>query len=393
MEDLYIDEFFYSNFDPWSEKFQIVSSNDHKIFRDLWSLIEDDRSLTKSQANLLCRLLQKYKKIFSSTEVDIDKIIENQLWKNPFREIDLTKKIYAEVDNDGVIKICLKFPYSLKSKFDELFSEINERNFSYWDDEQKVRKIEVYKINFLQILEFSKENNFEIDESMWNLADEIDEIWQNKDSIEKLFVVEDNKVLLINASESAQEYFENQKSNMLEDNLLLAKELGHTSDSIIESQTFQKICSTDNNLFWAEQIEKFIDIHLRTSVKTCVILDRTSDYKHWLKSFIDICDKSNISRSEIKVCFREDSKESEFNQWIKDSGLGGKTDSGRIYVFLASPAKWLYKDVRSFKIILINSLFPHTNKNTQNLINHHPLVIYVGDTKPSVSKDNKIEEL
>jgi hypothetical protein len=392
MEDLYIDEFFSSTFDPWSERFQSVSPNDHKILSDLWFLLNETQPLTKNQANLLCRLLQKYKSNFLSKNIDIDKIISDQKWKKAFREIDLTRKIYAEVDPDGSIHICLKFPYNLKTKFDELFIESNERNFSYWDDEQKVRKIEIYKINFLQILEFAKDHKLQIDKNIWDLADEIDEIWQNKELIEKRFTAFEGKIQLINASESAQEYFNCNQSETFGDNLLLAKELGHICDFALDS-VFQKICSTDNNLFWTNQLEKFLDIHCQTSIKTCVILDRTSDYKNWLRNFIGLCDRNNIPRSEIKVCFREDSKESEFNQWIKNSNLGGKTDSGRIYIFLASPAKWLYKDIKSFKIVLVNSLFPHTNKNTQNLINHHTMVIYVSDSKPSVSKDSKIEEL
>jgi hypothetical protein len=393
MKDLCIDEFFYSNFDPWSDRFNLVSVNDHKILKDLWFLIEDGQLLTKNQANLLCRLLQKYKNNFVSENVDLEKLIENQKWQKEFRVIDLTKKIYAEIDSDGLIRICLKFPYSLKSKFDELFVESKEKNFSYWDDEQKVRKIEIYKINFLQILEFAIDHKLQIDKTIWNLADEIDEIWQNLDQIEKRFNVVKNEIKLVNASVSAQEYFETNQSNTFADNLLLAKELGHICDSVLDSAVLQKICSSDNNLFWTTQLEKFLEIHCQTSIKTCVILDRTSDYKNWLKHFIDLCDRFNIPRSEVKVCFREDSKESEFNQWIKNSNLGGKTDCGRIYIFLASPAKWLYKDIKSFKIILVNSLFPHTNKNTQNLINHHPMVIYVSDSKPSVLKDSIIEEL
>lgn len=392
MQDLYIDEFFYSNFEPWSDRIQSIPSHESKILIDLWHLIESRLPLTRNQASLLCRLIQKHRHVFIS-HVDIDDIITQQKWRIPFREIDLSKKIYAEQDQNGTIRICLRFPYNLKSTFDELFDDANERNFSYWDHDQKVRKIELYKVNFLQILDFAKTHKFEIDKTIWDLADEIDEVWQNKSSFEKKCMIGDAGVELINASESAQEYFKNHKLNIIENDLLLAKEMGHVFESAQSTDLIKKLCSIDNNLFWIKKIEKFIDIHKRTSTKTCVILDRASDYQAWIKTFVELCDRCDVVRSEIKVCFREDARESKFNQWIKESGLGGKTDSGRIYIFLAAPAKWLYKDIKSFKIILVNNLFPHTNKNTQNLINHHPIVIYTGENRPTASKDSKIEEL
>jgi hypothetical protein len=393
MEDLYIDKFFVENYDPFSDRFRDILPNDSKIFNDLLSILTDNRLLTKNQANLLSRLLQKYKKKFSSSGVDLDNLIERQCWKNPFREIDLTKKVYAEEDKEGTIWICLKFPYNLKSKFDEAIFNSNEKNFSHWDDQNKVRKIDLYKVNFLQILEFSKQYQLEIDQTIWNLADEIDEIWQNKDRLEKKFTIEETKINLVNASESALEYFNSNTTGKFEDNLLMAKELGHTCDSKLTSDIFQKICSVENNLFWINDLRKFLEIHRSISSKSCVILDRTSDYKKWIRDFVSLCDRENISRSEVKVCFREDNRDSVFNQWVRSERLGGKIDSGRIYIFLSTPAKWLYKDSKSFKIVLVNSLFPNTNKNTQNLINCHPLVIYAGDIKPSVLKDSKIEEL
>jgi hypothetical protein len=393
MENLCIDQFFFDVYDPWSERFQGVHQADSKIFRDFWYLAEQNKPFTKNQASLLCKLIQKYKKDFVTPDVDIDKLIKSFKWRTPFREIDMTKKVYSEVDQDGVIWICLKFPYMLKTKFDESFSENGGTPISFWDDEEKVRKINLYKVNFLQILEFAKAHQLELDDSMLDLAGEIDEIWQNKDLIEKKFTVINNDIKLINVSESAQEFFDLNKSNNHNDNLLLAKELGHINVSPIKSKLFDKICSTDNNLFWINNLEKFLEIHKNTTIKTCVILDRTSEYKKWIENLISLCDSYKIDRADIKVCFREDNKDSEFNRWIKESGLGGKVDSGRIYIFLSTPSKWLYKDIKPYKIILVNSLFPYTNKNTQNLINHHPLVLYAGEAKPSVAKDSKIEEL
>jgi hypothetical protein len=390
MENLYIDVFFFQEYDPWSTKFIEIDRADSKILNSLWDALSNDAALTKNQASLLCKLIQKYKVNFSKSGVDLDQLLLDQHWSKEFRNIDLTKKISLEKDIDGVMWICLKFPYSLKSKFDEVFGE---KNHSFWDNENRVRKLDLYKNNFLQVLDFAKKHQLEIDNDVINVADQIDEIWQNKDCIEKKSKIDQQEVNLINASESAIEYFNENKTDILEDNLLLAKELGHTLDCLPSSDIVQKICSTENNLFWTNDIKKFLDIHQRTSKKTCIILDRASDYKKWIESFIMESDALSIPREEIKVCFREDKNDSLFNSWIKQNNLGGKVESGRICIFLNTPAKWLYKELKSFKIIIVNSLFPNTNRTTQTLINHYPIVIYTGESKPSMHKESTINEL
>jgi hypothetical protein len=123
-------------------------------------------------------------------------------------------------------------------------------------------------------------------------------------------------------------------------------------------------------------------------------LDRTADALSWLQQFVADADLHNISRDDIKVCFREnkDSK-SGLNDWIRLAGVGGKVESGKILIFESKPAKWLFKDVNDVKMLVTNNLYPPSYSMTRDFFNSHPCVIYLGDIKPSEQKGQKIVEL
>jgi hypothetical protein len=114
----------------------------------------------------------------------------------------------------------------------------------------------------------------------------------------------------------------------------------------------------------------------------------------WLQNFVADADKSEVSREEIKVCFR-DSKESDsgINEWIKIAGVGGKVETGRILIFESKPAKWLFKSDIDVTMLVTNNIFPSTSSMTKDWLRSHPCVIYLGDTRPTETKGQKIVEL
>ena len=114
----------------------------------------------------------------------------------------------------------------------------------------------------------------------------------------------------------------------------------------------------------------------------------------WLQNFVADAEKSGVSREEIKVCFR-DNKESTtgLNDWIKIAGVGGKVETGRILIFESKPAKWLFKSSNDVTLLVTNNIFPPTNTMARDWFMCHPCVIYLGDTKPTETKGQKIVEL
>jgi hypothetical protein len=66
---------------------------------------------------------------------------------------------------------------------------------------------------------------------------------------------------------------------------------------------------------------------------------------------------------------------------------------GRILIFNHRPAKWIFNSISDIKILVSNSLYPSTSLITREWFESHPCVIYLGDIKPSESRNQKIVEL
>jgi hypothetical protein len=156
----------------------------------------------------------------------------------------------------------------------------------------------------------------------------------------------------------------------------------------------EKIAASQENSFWMKTNQEFFQLAKSCPGKICVLLDRSSATLPWLQSFVADAEKSGVSREEIKVCFR-DSKESTtgLNDWIKIAGVGGKVETGRILIFESKPAKWLFKADNDVTLLVTNNIFPPTNTMARDWFMCHPCVIYLGDTRPTETKGQKIVEL
>lgn len=370
----------------------------HQDFSPILSFhtkIEDGSQLTQNQANYILKILEKYKNLSALAGIDYRDSLQKLEWKQPFRILDLGKRIYVEKTKEGKLEICLKFPYQLKKEFDE---EINinlpnSHRVSHWDNEDKVRRLNFYEFNLITLYEFAVKHNFDIDDTFMSVMADVEEIWQNADNVIPYSEVTEVGVTLNNASESAQESWLYTHTQTYEDDLLLAKSMGFplqkTPVSLIE-----KIASSVENSFWIKQNSELFSICKNLKGKVCIILDRTSDTLPWLKKFVADADISGINREEIKVCFR-DTKDSKtgINEWIKAAGVGGKVEDGRILIFESKPAKWLFKEEQDVKLLVTNNIYPPTNTLAKEWFQSHPCVIYLGETKPTEQRGQKIVEL
>jgi len=386
-----IEDLFVVFFDQARKNGQILNYIDETASHSFYDNILSGNSLTKNQGNYIIKILKKHKTFMHMLNYDLDLLLDTLPWKREFRVIDNSKKVTIEADEDGILWLHFRFPYNLKYAFDDYFKE---QPSSVWDPDKRVRKMRLYTPNFLKVEEFLQEHNFELSQEFLDCKDIIDDIWQNQESYESYCEIIDNKVFLVNAVEEAEKFWEENSSGSIEKDLLLAKSMGFVLKVAKPLSVIEKISASNENFFWTKNLSILFEIYKKTDSKICVILDRSSDYQKWLTEFVETADSLLVSRSDIKVCFREDKKNtSNLNQWIKDNGVGGKVSEGKIFVFLNSPAKWLYKDLDSFRIISTNSLFPNNSKSLQNLLSHHPCVINVSEIKPSHPKDIKIEEL
>jgi hypothetical protein len=371
-----------------------VQAQDHAPIISFYTRIYNNEPLTKNQANYILKILEKYKYLSAIAGLDYQHSLATLQWQRPFRILDLSKSMYVERSITGQIEVCLKFPFQLKTEFD---AEINSGSLlsksSKWDPEEKVRRLNIYDFNLISLYEFANKHNFEIDESFMSVLADVEEIWQNSDDVVPYCEVTDHGVELKNASLDAEEWWQQHRTETVENDLLLAKSMGFPLRKI-PVNSVEKIATSQENAFWVKDKDQFFSIYKQVSGRICVMLDRTSNTLQWLQTFVAEADKHAVSRDEIKVCFR-DSKDSVtgLNEWIKLAGVGGKVETGRILIFESKPAKWLFKDSQDVTMLVTNNLYPPTNNMAKEWFQSHPCVIYLGDIRPSEQRGQKIVEL
>jgi hypothetical protein len=395
LSSTYAEDIFFVFYDLVDAQKIKVQSQDWSPILSFYTRLSDGSQLTKNQASYIHKILEKYKNLAADAGLDYREDLSDLQWRQPFRVLDLAKRIYIERQKDGRLEICLKFPYQLKKEFDDEINVnlSNANRVSHWDHENKVRRLNFYDFNLIALYEFAVKHNFNIDESFMTALAEVEEIWQNHENLAPISLYIDQQMKLINASGDALEYFEKHKNGSLVNDALLAKTMGYPLITDLEF-SMKKLVSASENSFWIKNNESLFEIYKNISGKICVILDRSANTLSWLQQFIVDADKNQISRDEIKVCFR-DNKDNDtgLNNWIKLSGVGGKVESGRILIFESKPAKWLFKNIEDVKILVTNNIYPPTNTLTKEWFQSHPCVIYLGDTKPTGQRGQKIVEL
>lgn len=370
-----------------------IAKADESALASFAVLSLSDKEFTANQAQFAVKILQKYQSAMQQQGIDYADDLQNPRWKKPFRVMDYTKRIFIEIQSDGKIWICMKFPYQLKKEFDEEIGHALDYNSCYWDPDQKIRKINLYDANLIHLNEFCHLHNFAIDESFVSLLGQVEEIWQHHEDISAYSVIENNQVLLKNSTAHAGHYFNQRQTLHVNDDLLLAKRMGFylkkTPETLIE-----KIAQVEENYFYMSSLENFFDLAFSIQGKTCLVLDRTDDIAAWTKEFISVVHEKKIDSSKIKFCYRaKQADDGEINHLIKENNFGGPIEHGKFFIFVHKPAKWLFKIVDDITIVACTTLYPTTNSITKLFFQTHTCVIHVGKFKPSQSRNTKIVQL
>lgn len=389
VEDLFIE---FSNLIDLSKI--NVQYQDLSPIQSFCSVLYTGGQLTQNQANFMIKLLTKYKLGAKAAGLDYLNDLENLRWKNSFRTIDYGKKVFVEEGENREIFICMKFPFALKETFDKELGR--DYGASEWDAGRKLRRLKFYKFNAMAVLEFAKRHEFEIDNSFLDAISSVEEIWQQQDKIQPHSVVVEGTVALVNANQDTLDWWIDNASGNLVDDLVLAKSMGyplredHTSNTSLDD-----VLKSSNSSFWLKQYKSVYEFYNHTTGAIGVLVDRSSGSHDWVKSFVNNMLLHGANRDDIKVCFRTsgDGTDKAFNQWIKDNGLGGNVESGRILIFNTKPPKWVFTKQIDVKLVVTNNMYPNTSNLAQHWIDSHPCVFYLGEVKPSPKRNKQIVEL
>lgn len=390
IEDAYID---FSNLILTNH--YLIDPRDVAAINNFYIKLSNNDVLTEAQSKYIIRLMSKYRSSAEQFGLDYEEILKNPKWKKEFRILDLTKRIFVSESPEKTPLVCLKFPYAFKSIFEKEFLGKFSKKISYnWDHDQKINVINLYEINLVLLQDFCVRHQFEIDDSFLEAVSQVEEIWQHQADIVPCSVIENGKIVLKNVSQDAQDYWTKSTCGDYYQDLFLAKTMGLNLKTSTATEPIEIMASCGLSTFWINDFKKFFDIYKKLNERIAVILDSSDDTIPWLEEFIQSADNAGVSRSEIKICFRENKEDtSGFNNWIRDNNLGGKIDTGKIFIFRTKPAKWLLSEDKNVKIVVTNGLFPSMNLSTQKWILSRPCVIYLGTIKASQTKDVKIVQL
>jgi len=395
LKSRYVEDLFLEFMDLCDNKNIELQHQDQSAANSFYVVISTAGQLTKNQANFLIKILQKYKLYAKMAGLDFEDALVNPEWRTDFRLLDLTKKIFVEKDELGEMWICVKFPFALKEVFEKEISPVTkDYSSSIWDADKKIRRLKFYNFNLIEIFEFATRHNFDIDDTFMIALGEVEEIWQNEDEIAPYCVKHfGTTVDLCNASEEVVQWWEEHRTCEQGFDLLTAKAMGYplkeTPENLVE-----KIAGSTATQFWLKSLNQFFELQKTVNGVVAIILNQGEEAQSWVKEFCIEAEKNQIDTSEIRVCFRLDKDEDRgFNQWVKDSGYGGKVEGGKVFIFQKKPPKWLFSEGIDVKIIVTNSLYPVPSATTQTWMDTHTCVCFVGDIKAAHVKEKKIVEL
>lgn len=386
----YIEDIFVNFYDAASH---LIKGQDSIASESFYNIVVTGKDLTQPQSRYLLKILEKYKLNALHIGIDYSDDLASPVWKRSFRTVDLTRRIYVEVDDAGNRVVCLKHPYQYKELFEKEVLKKSKNESSVWDADQKLRKYSIYDLNPVLLNEFVLRHKFEIDNSFTQCLVDIEQIWQDFEAILPCANIVDGNVTLNNASPSAAEYFRLHSGQGLYNDILLSKDLGIPLKTP-STEIVEQIGSHKTNQFWISETSKFFEIYKKVNGPICLLVSEDSNLQTWLESFIAIAKDNGIDDKEIKICFRSKNSENpKFNLWVKENGYGGDISTAKLLIFKNKPAKWLFKDPTNVKIIVINKPFPPSSALAQAWIDSHSCVLYLGDVKPSTQRNNNIVEL
>jgi len=391
----YVEDLFVEFYDQTFLDVGIVQDRDASAMLSFYKQIDLGNQLTANQGNFLLKILTKYKSHATQLGIDYGTLVDAPVWRNSFRKLDLAKRAFVEETEDGSVNICLKFPYLLKDTFDKEF-DTERQGSGQWDSDRKLRVLDVYKFNIIHLEEFLRKHEFELNESFLSLVDTVAEIWDQQDQITPRAELIGNDIVLVNAPEDALNFYQAHQTDNISHNLFLAKSMGYPAQLNRSTTTqLEKICQETSKYFWLKSNSDFFNLYKEINGVSCILIDRnTQDVVAWLEKFIASADVAGVSRSDVKVCFRDPiEKKSKLNEWIKVNNLGGKVEGGKILIFLHKPPKWLFKDAIDVKIVITNSYTPINEPTTSSWLAAHPCVCYLGEIKPTPIRKQKIVSL
>ena len=353
-----------------------IQAYDHPITRSLATQLDNGLAFTQKQSIIAERLLKKYASALRTVGFDIDKILNEKIYKEPFRVIDKTKSIYIDGE-----KIVCKSPFipELVNSFKKRRKVSYERGDYIPDTKEWNFDYNEPNVDFLckQI----KGKNFSVDADVKTAYDKMLKIY--KDGINYYPILKYKDKFFVENIVLSQE--DNEELSNITDYriaVLWAKKRGCLAydDSVVDLYDYQtqydKIILGDESVvsvdFRRYPMKDLISTIDKTST-TIIFIQSTN--KEQLENWIHLLKNNNIDQKDIAVCFRF-KKDKEANQFIKDQGVNQYSPNKKVLITNERIPKTFVKDNINPDLIIVDLPTKPAHYKTQIYLENKSLVVY-----------------
>lgn len=353
-----------------------VSDYDKKIADSLgWQCI-DNKAFTQKQSEIAIRLLKKYKKqIIALGKPEIEQILENPLFRNSIRVIDLQTSVTFDKQAQ---RFKLKFPFNqeLVTKIRQ-FGTKNTLSKPNWDADGKVWQFEANENSLEFIASELVPLNFEISPEISNFLTDMQKIKEN---------FEDYLPMLV--KENGNYFFKNIKTEFSSKNLIDAlvesiqlavtvydDEISEEIDIISERNLMYKVFKKQekqNFVLNKGSISRTEILSFMKEMKTvnAIFLDENIQAESLKKWIFDLV-SCGVDLDDVGVFFRQRNENGglEFNSVVKECKLNKSADQNVKWMFLTTKyPKSLVKNGKIAEICLFDNHYVFTHHTVQSIV-------------------------
>lgn len=376
---------YYTKYAAWDEK--LIYSFTEQITRGT--------AFTEKQAALALAIVKRNRaKLAAHFGKDISDSIDNPKYRLGIRQLNTERQIIITDDTvyNKVIKV--KFPYN-EDQVAAIRKIKSQMQGVAWNVDEKMWHFPLSEDAICFLMEFIKDQHFNIDEEFQNYSDQINVILQNMEQYVPMLVVENNALKYANISENVPEI----EADSILKSLFHARKCGifiwdeHAEQQLIRADIdpfiIEFLKSPPNNAFNVNcdvtPIASLTDLVQHMSPCLFVLpggseLEKLNLGYGFLKSI-------GINNEDMSVMFRLPSDTGKtFNNFIKDNNLNSPIDDNTKIVFISSKLpKTVLKSKTQFNCV-INLGFSGVHYTIRDYVGSHHNLVYF-------SENNKQKEI
>jgi hypothetical protein len=352
---------------------------DGQIVHSLGKQLGNGEAFTEKQSVIGLRLVKKYSSLLISKGFDADTILNDKLFKWPFRTIDRTKSLY--IDGEQIV---IKSPFIA-----EIVNKIKKRKKpSYikgtYNGESKEWAFPYNEPNVEFLYTLVQGMHFNIDSKIKQDYDKI--ISVKRQALEKINVPMLVKKmggylyndLVIEELDPRRAIMQAKLKgcNVIDDAVVNDLKPKHGLDKILIGDS--RNWHINSNLF------SYLDIFdLIKTVDTCIIMCTSNDISS-LKTIIESLFTLGYSKDDIAVMFRYKTKDYfEGNKYIKDQGVNEFNTNKKIFIINEKLPKPLLSNNIDPQLIYVCLPVAPSHYKTQAWLGNKANVLYYCGSSPS----------